>query len=263
MRIQTEEWEEFAQQGPGMRMYKDKMTLFYNGEQLVFNTNIYNREERRTWEVIIVLPGVEVIPGLTFSYCENVKTIIMSDTVRRIEYSAFKWCRSLEYIKLSRNLEYIGRLAFETCCYLTSLFIPPSCREICRDAFKYCRSLIILSVPRDTQLGENVIHDTALIRKSHFETNQDGKYENHEEVNNWIREVHMDDQYALHRVCASFNPLPEVILQVLRSHGLKALKMRNSIGITPFQYLESNPFADIDQKEIMKQYILEMMGEVV
>ena len=56
-------------------MYKGKKTLLYNGE-ILFDSYIYeygeddedaifliyNEEERKSWEVIIVLPGVDVIP---------------------------------------------------------------------------------------------------------------------------------------------------------------------------------------------------------
>ena len=72
MRVQTEEWRRFI---PGVRMYKGKKTLFYNGE-ILFDSYIYeygeddedeifliyNEEERKSWEVIIVLPGVDSIP---------------------------------------------------------------------------------------------------------------------------------------------------------------------------------------------------------
>ena len=131
MRVQTEEWRRFI---PAVRMYKGKKTLFYNGEKLYDEENrewlIYSKEERDSWEVIIVLPGVEIIRDENFSWCVNVKTVIMSEDVKRIEYGAFSSCRSLVFVKLSRNLEYIGELAFIYCLSLTSIFIPPSCTEM-------------------------------------------------------------------------------------------------------------------------------------
>ena len=46
-------------------MYKGKKTLFYNGEELYDDENdeflIYNEQEQMSWEVVIVLPGVEMI----------------------------------------------------------------------------------------------------------------------------------------------------------------------------------------------------------
>ena len=86
---------------------KGKKTLFYNGEKIYYKCSelIYNKKERLSWEVIIALPGVEVIPRCTFLDCWNVKTVIMSDTVRRIEDDAFNACYILEHVKLSKNLE--------------------------------------------------------------------------------------------------------------------------------------------------------------
>lgn len=255
-------------------MYKGKKTLFWNGETLWeagplrFDGRpvIYTEEERKTWEVIIVLPGVEVIPDFTFCNCRSVKTVIMANSVRRIEGYAFSNCKSLVFVKLSTNLEFIGDCAFWSCKSLTSIFIPPSCREIDNDAFFGCKKLIIFSVPRNTQLGDRVMNGTALARVSPFETNGNGYYGNGrtEEVNEWIRNRHTDNQeFSLHRACASYNPLEEVIFNIVQRQGIGALKKPDSVGVTPSQYLSENPFAEIKEHKIMKRYILEMMGEIV
>ena len=249
-----------------MRMYKGKMTLFYNGEVLlVDDTLIYNWEERQTWEVIMVLPGVEVILESTFLECENVKTVIMADTVRRIEHHAFENCYSLEYVQLSRNLEYIGAEAFYWCRSLTSIFIPPSCTEIDGYVFRYCEKLIILSVPQHTHLrNANVIVFTALMKASPFTVRPTcADYEILDEVYQWIKNQNADNQFSLHRACSSYFPTNEVVFDIIKKQGLRALREPNSIGITPLQYLEVNPYVDIDVQEIVKKYILEMMGEVV
>ncbi|GFH50784.1 predicted protein [Chaetoceros tenuissimus] len=75
-------------------MHKDEKTLFYNGEKLFDEENhleylIYDEEERDSWEVIFVLPGVQVIRFYTFNGCSNIETVIMADTVRRIEEDSF------------------------------------------------------------------------------------------------------------------------------------------------------------------------------
>ena len=268
MRVQTEEWQRFI---PGVRMYKGKKTLFYNGEKLYDFENrqflIYDKEERLTWEVIIVLPGVEVIPERTLSGCLNFKTVIMANTVKRIERSAFDYCRSLVFVKLSRNLEYIGRWAFWFCHSVTSIFIPPSCRWIDDNAFRWCKKMLILHVPQHTRLGEDVVNGTALIRASPFELNRWGHYDIsiNENVNEWTKNINGDDdEFALHRACSSYNPLTEIIYDIVKRQGLISFNKKNQIGVTPMQYLEANPFAkDIDQSAIMRRYVLEMMGEGV
>jgi hypothetical protein len=55
----------------------------------------------------------------------------------------------------------------------------------------------------------------------------------------------------------------EIVYGIVKRKGLQAFHLQNAIGITPLQYLEANPFAEIDQKRIIAQYILEMMGEAV
>ncbi|GFH61965.1 hypothetical protein CTEN210_18441 [Chaetoceros tenuissimus] len=262
-----QEWAEIVKEGPGVRMYNGKRTLFYNGEILrdvaAREWLIYNKEERETWQCIIVLPGVEIIPEWTFRFCKNVEVVIMPDTVRTIKMYAFYCCYSLLFVNLSTDLEYIGRSAFYDCKSLTSIFIPPRCREIGIGAFRGCNELIIFSVPPNTRIGRNVFVKTELFEVSPFEVDRLGHYRNIDQVNAWVRDINASQEYALHRACCSFNPLFVIIYQIVRRNGLQAFKVPNRIDITPSQYLEANPFAQVDQKEIINKYIVEMMGETV
>ncbi|GFH61918.1 hypothetical protein CTEN210_18394 [Chaetoceros tenuissimus] len=214
--------------------------------------------------MIIVLPGVEVIPEWTFWSCRYVNVVIMADdSVQRIEHCAFYRCRSLVFVKLSTNLEYIGNGVFNACYSLTSIFIPPSCREIGNGAFYDCTKLIIFSVPHQTRLGETVITNTALVRASPFESVLDGYYANQQgRVHEWIKNLNQGEEYALHRACSAFNPLKEIIYGIVKRKGPSSFKKRNEIGMTPLDYLEANPFVrhELDQRALMKQYVLEMMG---
>ncbi|GFH47096.1 hypothetical protein CTEN210_03571 [Chaetoceros tenuissimus] len=266
--IQTEEWQSFT---PGVRMYKGKKTLFYNGEILWIKTFpglghplIYKCKERKSWQVVIILPGVEVIPEYAFFECKNVETVIMADSVQTIGISAFEVCVGLKFVRLSRSLDRIGNSAFYSCKGLTSISIPPSCRMITWCAFAKCRKLIILGLPQHTQLGTWVFGNTPLLRASPIELDENGNYdeEHNETFNEWIRSINNGDRYALHRACASYNPLPEIIHALVKRHGIEAMKMPNSIGITPSRYLAANPFADITEKDITNRYILDSMGEV-
>ena len=252
-------------------MYKGKMTLFYNGETLwagddeVGQSLVYNEQERDSWEVIIVLPGVEIIPAFTFYDCENIQVVIMADSVKRIENEVFQECHSLVFVKLSRNLEYIGGWAFYLCTALTSIFIPPSCEEINQYAFSGCTKLLILGMPQNVELGEGAFQSTTLMKKSPLEINDFGDYhyDREEEAVQWIKSINNEEANALHRACASYNPLPEIIHALVRRQGLQAMRMPNTIGITPSQYLAANTFADISEKDIINRYIPEMMGEVI
>jgi hypothetical protein len=242
-------------------MYKGKKTYFYNGE--ILSGQPYDRE-RETCEVIIVLPGVEVIPEGTFRWCD-VKTVIMSDTVKRIEKEAFKQCHSLMFFKLSRDLEYIGENSFWFCESLTSIFIPPLCREIGKRAFSHCKKLIIFHVPEQVELGRSVVDDMILARESPFPTDNDGRYQDDdtEQVNEWIKNHHAENRFSLHRACASHIPAEEVIYNIVNRQGIGAFRKADNAGVTASQYLSQNPFTDIKEEKIMKRYILDIMGQIV
>ncbi|GFH52531.1 hypothetical protein CTEN210_09007 [Chaetoceros tenuissimus] len=265
MRVQTEEWRRFI---PGIRMYNGKKTLFYNGEKLRWEggQGYYNKKERNTWEVIIVLPGVEIIRYCTLDMCRNVKMVIMADAVKRIEEYAFFDCSSLVFVKLSRNLEYIEFCAFHWCKSLALIFIPPSCREIGDYAFLGCTKLIILSIARHTTLGRNVIPGTALIEVSPFETNENGDYHgNNAKVNEWIQNLNQNDEYALHRECASFQPSENDIYEIIKRQGLQFINVKNQIGLTAFECLQKNPYTDveIDEQKLINKFVLDLLGEII
>ncbi|GFH56322.1 leucine-rich repeat domain-containing protein [Chaetoceros tenuissimus] len=281
-KLTNKEWAEISEKykDGGAHLYRGKRTFFYNGGTLwkhdyLFEMlidagmydkppPIYNDEERNTWQVVIVLPGVERISDLAFKGCANLETVIMADSVKRIEYEAFERCESLLYVRLSKNLEYIGECSFENCKSLTSIFIPPSCRQIDRFAFNHryayyhgCGKLIIFSVSQHTQLGEGVFSGTALIEASPFDSSD------HDRVNEWINTLNDGQDFSLHRECASMNPSFDRIYENVKAQGLKTLYRKNSIGITALDHLSANPYSEVDQQAIAKKYILEMMGEVV
>ncbi|GFH50234.1 predicted protein [Chaetoceros tenuissimus] len=138
MRVQTEEWRKFV---PGVRMYQGKKTLFYNGCPLIDYNGfplVYSTEERKTWEVVILLPGVEVVPAYTFKECIKLESVIMNDDVKRLEEGCFCKCLFLVYISFSKNLQFIGRFVFYRCRSLPSLDLPSTCGEVDVLAFDGC-----------------------------------------------------------------------------------------------------------------------------
>lgn len=71
----------------------------------------------------------EVREGL-FDGCLTLVSVVMSDSITKIDTDGFNNCPSLEYIKLSENLETIGMYAFWFCDKLTNLVIPKSVKNI-------------------------------------------------------------------------------------------------------------------------------------
>ena len=147
------------------------VTLFYDGSKELFNEELYDKcfeeysyhgddweewplsdeckqywRERQSWEQIIVVEGVTVIPEMTFIHCEQIKQVIFASTVVRIESFAFRNCYSLGYIELSIYLEYIGRSAFEYCVSIERVMFSNTVIRIEEYAFKKCSSLISIKL---------------------------------------------------------------------------------------------------------------------
>ncbi|GFH43852.1 hypothetical protein CTEN210_00325 [Chaetoceros tenuissimus] len=216
--------------------------------------------ERLSWQQIIVLNGVTEIPQFTFYRCWNIKRVIFADSVIRIEEFAFYGCRCLFSIKWSINLEYIGYKAFD-CCDLSSVFVPPSCRVIEHCAFCSNKNLEILNVPQTIELGDYVFRDTKLFQRSPFHGPDEDAFEF--DINRWLKNINNSDQFALHRLCSSFEPTLDMILQTMKDKGgPKAFNVENSSGITPSRYLKENPHAHVKEKEVIEKYVLQMMGEL-
>ncbi|GFH53317.1 predicted protein, partial [Chaetoceros tenuissimus] len=136
------------------------------------------------------------------------------------------------------------------------------CREIKEDSFCCNANLTIFNVPRDTILGQSVILETKLLHDSHFELNERGFYQGHrDEVHNWLKNMNNDNKYSLHRACASFQPLKEVLLTIVLVKGIGAFTVKNEAGITPSKYLKENQYADIEEMDIIQDYVMQMMGE--
>ncbi|GFH58504.1 hypothetical protein CTEN210_14980 [Chaetoceros tenuissimus] len=264
------------------------VTLFYNGSEPLFNFELYSEwypqykrrygeiegweewnlsdeckeywRERLSWQQVIVVEGVTEIPENTFKYCRNIQKVIFANTVVRIENRAFQYCFGLVYIKLSIHLEYIGIGAF-SCCNLSSVFLPPRCAEVGKYAFDCNTNLAIVHVPQNVELGTRVFDETKLIIDSPF-ANESGRYNlSHEAFQEWIKNINNDDKYALYRACCSFQPSKQVSLTILEEQGIGGFNIENAAGITPSQYLKENPYVDIDEMDMIRDYTLKLMGK--
>ena len=107
-----------------------------------------------------------------------------------------------------------------------------------------------MGLPKDTKEGKYVFSGTAVKAAQ-----PDARYS--------VKRINDADNLALHRACASFNPFTTIIHTLVKREGIEGMRRGNAIGITPSQYLEANPFADISEKEIISRFILENMGETV
>jgi len=76
-----------------------------------------------------------------FSYCYNLKSVKLSDSLKRIEDYGFNECKSLSNVELPNNLENIGAYVFYNCSAIDSIAIPSSVQYLGARTFYNCTSL--------------------------------------------------------------------------------------------------------------------------
>ncbi len=87
------------------------------------------------------------IEGHTFSGCESLTSVVIPNSVTKIEEYAFLDCASLASITIPDEVTSIGDYAFDGCYSLTSISIPESVTSIGISAFWGCRSLTSVNLP--------------------------------------------------------------------------------------------------------------------
>lgn len=80
-----------------------------------------------------------------FADCENLTSIEIPESVKKIGNSAFRNCTSLKSIELPNSVRTIGNGAFFNCISLISIKIPESVEKIGNGAFSDCISLISIN----------------------------------------------------------------------------------------------------------------------
>ena len=97
---------------------------------------------------VVFEPGSNIteIGELCFCDCDLLTTVILPDTVVKIDDYAFNTCEDLEYIYLPEGLDSIGKMVFDCCDELSYVRIPDSVRDIGECTFDNCPRLY-LSVP--------------------------------------------------------------------------------------------------------------------
>ena len=85
---------------------------------------------------------VVAIGSSAFQNNNNLRAVIIPDTVTSIKGSAFKYCKNLKEVKLSDSLTTIESNAFAGCSALTKIEIPDSVTKIAAGVFANCEKLV-------------------------------------------------------------------------------------------------------------------------
>lgn len=185
----------------------------------------------------IRIVNCEVIPRLAFQFCYNLRVVIMSDCVERIDDFAFQNCLNLEYVRLSKNITYIGERAFEGCLKLQSLIIPDICKMIDQFAFRNCRSITMLRIPEISN-PENYLFDDCNKLLQRININDACPSKMNLSINKfcWSR----FDELALHQVCSSQTPRAFDIFNMLEKLGPRIGLETDYQGMTALHILMTN-----------------------
>ena len=102
--------------------------------------------------VSVVIPeSVKTIETSAFYYAEALKKIVIPDTVENIETRAFGWCNALEEIVIGKGISGIPDYCFNHCVSLTTVEIPDNITAIGVRAFSYCDKLESVTLPANVK----------------------------------------------------------------------------------------------------------------
>ena len=140
-------------------------------------------------------PACETTTGqAAFMNCKNLKKVVLSPNLERINYQTFYGCTSLKEVELPEsllgisylafansgieritfpeNFMYIGENSFEGCADLTTVNLPAGLREIRENAFADCTSLTTIVMPQgmDPVIGQWVFKNCDSLTDISFHT---------------------------------------------------------------------------------------------
>jgi len=121
-----------------------------------------------TMETVIIPETMDGLPVTeigehVFGKDENLKHVVIPDTVTRIDKGAFTACTNLQTVKMSETVEFIGESAFFGCISLTEIELPETLHTIDVDAFGWCFSLEHLDIPSSVRtLGDGAFIHSAM-----------------------------------------------------------------------------------------------------
>ena len=141
----------------GNKWLKSYKGIIYtkNGKKLISVPRKY------TAKTVKVKKGTTKISDAAFSFCTNIKKVILPDTVKVIKQNAFECC-SLNYIRMPRKLKELGVTAFRNSALKK---ITVYGKVELDETFKYCKKLKTVVLKKGVkELGELVFHECPKLR---------------------------------------------------------------------------------------------------
>ena len=172
--------------------------------------------------------------GAFFDCMRSLSTVIIPNTVTRIEYRTFFDCVALKFIHLPPNLQFIGHNAFRRCFSLQSIYIPSTVISIGQNAFKSCISLRILYIPNNVQLQEDIIENCTDLLAGEIEE------ASYKEQIQWFR----GRFNAFHNLCGDPDVTAEDIQEYIHGrpqHNVERARTKDKPQFTALHLLAANP----------------------
>ena len=115
----------------------------------------------------VVIPDKTKVIPKGFFMGENIKSVYIPSSVKRIEKEAFRDCKNLVSITFSEGLEEIGEHAFSGCKKLTSIHFPSSLRIIGNEALYGCMKLVEIYNPSNVFINQKDFSNNYFIPTIH------------------------------------------------------------------------------------------------
>jgi len=107
-------------------------------------------------ESIIVPESVTKINGHAFEYCRKMTSISLPESIKEIEYMVFLGCESLKSIMIPQSVTSIGFCTFYGCKSFNTVVIPDGVKILDQQAFYECEGLTSVTIGRGvTSIGSS------------------------------------------------------------------------------------------------------------
>ncbi len=109
---------------------------------------------------VVISDSVKIIDDYAFAGCIGLESVDIGNGVERIGVSAFRECHVLKNLKLSNNVTTIDSYAFLNCQKLEAITIPNSVKLIGNGVFGYCSSLKNIAIPDNVEsIGSEIFFE--------------------------------------------------------------------------------------------------------
>lgn len=120
---------------------------------------------------VVIPDSVKKIEESAFYYADSLTSIVIPDSVKSLGSRSFAWCNSLQNVTLSSKIEEIPEYCFNHCVSLTEINLTENIKTIGTRAFSYCEALIEVSVsPSVAEIGDLAFSSCTALEYASFES---------------------------------------------------------------------------------------------